>query len=130
MTLPLSPMEMLTLIKGIVTLLNEAAQAPQEFVQLQRTLGYVSELLSWMMDQDLTADEELEFGDWWRNCRECLGKTADCLKAHARVQSDGIVGFYARVRWNFTDAKRLNADLEGQMLAFVAYVQLLQTERR
>lgn len=130
MILPLSPMEILTLIKGLIMILKEAAQAPWEFVQLQRTLGYVSELLSGIISQGLTDDEETKPGNWWKDCQECLTKTTNYLETHVKVQSDGIIGFYARVKWTFTDAKKISSELKGLMLAFIAYTQLLQIERR
>jgi hypothetical protein len=109
MILPLSPMEILTLIKGLIMILKEAAQAPWEFVQLQRTLGYVSELLSGIMSgSDWWRGDETR--QWWKDCQECLTKTTNYLETHVKVQSDGIIGFYARVKWTFTDAKRLAAN--------------------
>ncbi|KAI9880730.1 MAG: hypothetical protein M1830_001013 [Pleopsidium flavum] len=129
MMLPLSPMEILTLIKGLITILEETAQAPREFIQLQRTLGYVSDLLSGIIDQGLTDDEETKLGNWWRDCQECLTKTTNYLKTYVKVQSGGIIGFYARLRWTFTDPKKISSDLERLMTVFIAYTQLLQTER-
>lgn len=52
------------------------------------------------------------------------------LETHVKVQLDGIIGFYTRVKWTFTDAKQISSKLEGLMLAFIAYMQLLQTEWR
>ncbi len=128
--LPLSLMEMLTLVQEIVTRVKDAAQAPEEFLQLQRTLECVSELLSWIVNQDLTHEEEMTLRNWSRNCQECLTKTNDYLKAHVTVRSSGIVGFYARMRWTFADAKKMNSDLDRQMHGFMSNMQRLQTERR
>lgn len=70
MILPLSSMKILTLIKELIMILKEAAQAPQKFVQLQRTLGYVLKLLSEIISQGLTDDKETKLGNWWKDCQE------------------------------------------------------------